>query len=122
MIGWPSLNNKRIGTVLRSSSWDAAPAVIADQTRSGKFITRIGHVKTPDSFNITMHMTLEEYRVFKNWWVNSCRRGFFTFGYPEIDDNTGVIVEYQFEPGSKIGKINTSANNLEITMTWLDAT
>lgn len=122
MVGWPTLNNRPIGKVLRSSSWETTPAVIADETRSGKFITRISHVSTPDCFNITMHMTLEEYRVFRSWWINVCRRGYFTFGYPKIDDNTGEIIEYQFEPKSKIGKINTSANNLEITMNWLEAT
>jgi len=120
MIAWPSINNKRIGTVLRSSSWDSTPAVIADETRSGKFITRINHVKTQDNFNITMHMTLEEYRVFQNWWINVCRRGFFTFGYPKIDDDTGEIIEYRFDPNAKISKNNTSANNLEITMTWME--
>jgi len=122
MINWPSLNGKRIGTVLNSSSWDSTPAVIAEETRSGKLITRIGRVKTPDGFNITMHMTLEEYRIFNRWWVNVCRRGFFSFGFPKIDDDTGEIMEYKFDPKSKIGKKNTSANNLEITMVWLEAT
>ena len=122
MISWPSFNGKRIGTVLNSSSWDSTPAVIAEETRSGKIITRIGNIKTPDSFNVVMHMTLEEYRVFESWRVNVCRRGFFTFGYPKIDDNTGEIVEYRFDPKSKIGKKNTSAYNLEITMVWLEAT
>jgi len=122
MINWPSLKGKRIGTVLNSSSWESAPAVIAEETRSGKLITRIAHISTPDSFNVTMHMTLEEYRVFNSWWVNVCRRGFFTFGYPKIDDNTGAITEYRFDPQAKIGKKNTSANNLEITMVWLEAT
>jgi len=122
MISWPTLNGKRIGTVLNSSSWESTPAVIADETRSGKLITRIGNTKTPDSFNVVMHMTLEEYRVFNSWWINVCRRSFFSFGYPKIDDDTGEIKEYKFDPKARIGKKNTSANNLEITMTWLEAT
>ena len=120
MIEWPTLNGKPAGTVLRSSSWDKAPGVIADQTRSGKFTVRINHVKTPNEFSITMHMTLEEYRVFNGWWEYSCRKGFYPFAFPKIDDNTGILAGYRFSPDSRPSVQNTSALNLEVSMNWME--
>ena len=122
MIAWPTVNGKYVGTVLRESSWDTTPAVIADQTKSGKYIVRGNHVHTPDGFSIVMHMTLPEYRVFDAWWRNTCRRGVYTFAYPKINDNTGILAEYQFEPNSNISIKNISGDNLEVTMSWMEAT
>jgi len=121
MIEWAKINGKLVGTVLRDSTWDSTPGVIADQTRSGKHKVRANHIFTPDGFSITMHMTLEEYRVFNVWWETVCRKGVYSFGYPKVNDNTGVIVEYQFVPDGKIQKRNTSALNLELTMNWMEA-
>jgi hypothetical protein len=121
MIAWPTINGKRIGRVLRSSSWDTTPGFICDQTRSGKYKTRANHISAPDEFDITMHMTLPEYRVFNVWWKTVCRKGVYTFGYPKINDNTEVIVEYQFSD-TKPNISNTSGDNLEITMRWMEAT
>ena len=95
--------------------------MIADQTRSGKFKTRANHIKAPDTFTITMHMTLDEYREWEKWWNNVCRKGVYTFAYPKINDNTGVLTEYQFSPDSRIETKNTSAYNLEISMRWMEA-
>jgi len=122
MIAWPAYNGKPIGTVLRSSAWESSPGIIADKTRSGKFKVRINHVNTPDTFSVVMHMTLPEYRVFKYWWKNICRKGFYTFAFPQIDDNTGVLVEYQFAPDSPVAPKNTSGYNLEVSMKWMEAT
>jgi hypothetical protein len=69
-----------------------------------------------------MHMTLDEYRVFKAWWINTDRKGVYTFAFPRIDDNTGETVEYQFVPNADISVNNTSAINLEITMQWQEVT
>ena len=122
MIAWPTLNGKLVGRVLRSSSWETAPVFISDQTRSGKLKVRATHVKIPDGFSIIMHMTLPEYRVFRAWWKNTCRKGVYTFAYPRVDDNTGELVEYQFEPDASPSVLNTSGDNLEVTMRWLEAT
>jgi hypothetical protein len=122
MISWPQLNGKPVGRVLRSSTWDTSPGIIADQTRSGKYKVRANHVFTPDAFKIEMHMTLAEYRVFDSWWRTVCRKGLFTFGYPKINDDTKAVVEYQFVPDSNPSIVNTSAYNLQITMEWMEAT
>jgi hypothetical protein len=121
MIAWPNYNGKPLGTVLRSSSWDTATGIIADATRSGKYKSRADHIKTPDAFNITMHMTLDQYRVFKAWWENTDRKGVYTFTYPRINDNTGELVEYQFVSDSRISIQNTSAFNIEVSMQWMEA-
>jgi len=120
-VPWPEYNGKRIGTVLRSSNWTIPLGVIGDQTRSGKISTRLAHINRPKMFNITMHMTLPEKRVFENWFVSVCRKGFFPFLFPRIDDNTGVMKAYRFSPESDIGESNTGADNLEVSMVWLEA-
>jgi hypothetical protein len=121
MIAWPSYNGKPIGKVLRSSSWNTPAGIIADQTRGGKFKVRAGHIAIPDAFNIVMHMTLPEYRIFMEWWKYACRKGLYTFAYPKIDDNSGIFAEYQFSPDSNPSVQNTSADNLEISMSWMEA-
>ncbi len=118
MITWATLNGKMIGTILRSSSWNTEMGVIADQTRSGKMKTRIAHVNKPMRFTITMHMTLDEYRLFDTWFRLNCRKGFYTFAYPKVNDNSGTLVEYRFVPTSSFGIVNTSGDNLEISMEW----
>jgi hypothetical protein len=120
MIAWPLFNGKPIGTVLRSSSWDEPLGIIGDQTRSGKLKVRAAHIKEPVGFNLTMHMTLDQYREFINWYRNTCRRGLYSFAYPKINDNTGILIEYRFVPDTKIGVKNTSALNLELTMNWIE--
>jgi hypothetical protein len=121
MIAWPTINGKLIGTVLRSSSWNAKPGVIADQTLSGKLKTRASHIKIPNPFTIIMHMTLEEYRAFDAWWENIDRNGVYPFAYPKINDTTGALVEYQFMPDSDIGIKNTTTLHVEISMAWQEA-
>jgi hypothetical protein len=122
MITWPTYNGKLVGTVLNTSTWNTVPGIIADETRSGKLKVRMDHIKTPDSFSVVMHMTLPEYRIFMSWWKHTCRKGVYAFVYPQIDDNTGVLVKYQFDPQSSPAIKNTSGDNLEITMSWLEAT
>jgi hypothetical protein len=121
LIPWPTYNGKRIGIVLRSSDWEAATGFIADKTRSGKSKRRADHIKAPDVFNITMHMTLPQYRVFMAWWKDTDRKGVYSFQYPKINDNTGELVEYEFADGSNPQIINTSGDNLEIAMQWTEA-
>jgi hypothetical protein len=118
---WPEYDGKRIGTVLRQSNWTTPLGIITDQTRAGKFLTRLAHIKKPKTFNIVMHMTLPEKRVFENWFDNVCRKGFFPFRFPRVDDNTGVIKTYQFAENTEPTYVNTSGDNLEVTMVWLEA-
>jgi hypothetical protein len=121
VIAWPTLNGKRIGVVLRATTWDAPLGIIADQTRSGKLKRRINHVATPGSFNVVMHMTLPEYRIFRAWWVNTNRKGFYSFAYPRLNDTTGDLVAYEFAPDTNPSIQNTSGDNLEISMHWMEA-
>jgi hypothetical protein len=121
MIAWPTYNGGLIGRVLRSTTWDSKPGVISDETRSGKRKVRAAHYKLPDEFSVVMHMTLPEYREFMSWWNNTCRKGLYTFAYPKINDNTGILAEYQFDPDSAIKIQNTSGDNLEISMNWMEA-
>jgi len=122
VVEFPKYNGKLIGTILRSSTWNMPLKIIADQTRSGKFTTRQAHVRKPTTFNITMHMTLTEKRIFENWFKSVCREGLYAFGYPRVDDNTGELRAYQFDPNTDPSWTNTGADNMECTMVWLEAT
>jgi len=122
VVQWPVHNGKPIGTILRTSSWNMPLKIIADQTRSGKYVTRQAHAKKPKTFNIVMHMTLTEKWVFENWFVTVCREGLYAFGYPRVDDNTGELRAYQFDPNTDPSWQNTGADNMEVTMVWMEAT
>jgi hypothetical protein len=121
-VNWPKYEGKLIGTVFRSSTWNMPLKIIADQTRSGKYTTRLAHIKRPKTFNIVMHMTLPEYRIFKDWFVRVCREGLYAFEYPIVDDNTGVMKAYQFDPNTDPSISNTGADNMEVSMVWMEAT
>ena len=121
-VQWPSVNGKLIGTVLRETAWDMPLKIIADQTRSGKYTTRLAHLKKPKTFKIVMHMTLAQKRVFEDWYERICREGAYAFAYPRVDDNTGEIRAYQFDPQTDPGWSNTGADNMEVSMVWMEAT
>jgi len=120
-VQWPMINGKRIGTVLRETAWDMPLKIIADQTRSGKYTTRLAHVKRPKTFSIVMHMTLNEKRIFEDWFARVCREGLYAFAYPRVDDNTGDLKAYQFDPQADPSWKNTGANNMEVSMVWMEA-
>jgi len=121
LIQWPTYNGKPIGTVLRSTSWNIPNGIIADQTRSGKYTMRLAHIKKPKVFNITMHMTLPQYRVFEVWFETVCRKGLYPFWFPKVNDNTGVMKQYQFSHDADISPTNTSGDNMELSMVWMEA-
>lgn len=120
-VQWPKINGKFIGTVFRTSTWNAPLKVIADQTRSGKYLTRLAHVKRPRAFAVVMHMTLPEYRIFEEWFAKTCREGLHAFEHPRIDDNDGALKAYQFDPSTDPSVSNTGADNMEVSMAWMEA-
>jgi hypothetical protein len=117
MVSWPAGVTQK---VLRDTTWNLPSGTIADPTRSGKYKVRAGHASQPKSFVVTMNIPLAEYRILENWYINTTRKGVFSFGFPKINDNTGVIVEYRFAPGSKISVSNPGALILNIKMEWLE--
>jgi hypothetical protein len=118
MVNWPAGVSKR---VLRDTAWDLPSGTIADKTRSGKYMVRAGHATEPRSFRVTLRMYLNEYRLFETWYNNTTRKGVLSFGFPKINDNTGVIAEYRFVPGSKISVSNPGALILDVNMEWVEA-
>jgi hypothetical protein len=118
MVNWPTGVRQK---VLRNTTWELPSGTIADKTRSGKYKVRAGHVSEPRSFSVTMNIPLEEYRILEDWYINIARKGVLSFGFPKINDNSGVIVEYRFAPGSKISVSNPGALILNVRMEWLEA-
>jgi hypothetical protein len=117
MVGWPAGVSKK---VLRDTTWDLPSGVIADKTRSGKDKVRAGHASAPKSFRVILRMYLDEYRVFENWYINTTRKGALSFAFPKVNDNSGVIAEYRFAPGSNISVSNPGALILTVNMEWLE--
>jgi hypothetical protein len=118
MVGWPAGVRQK---VLRDTTWELPSGTIADGTRCGKDKVRAGHASESKSFAVTMNIPLNEYRILENWYINSTRKGVFSFAFPKINDNTGAIVEYRFAPGSKISVSNPGALIVNIKMEWLEA-
>jgi hypothetical protein len=117
MVDWPSGCSKK---VLRDTTWKLPSGVIADPTLSGKYKIRAGHASEPKSFSVAMNIPLEEYRILESWYIGATRKGVLSFGFPKINDNSGVIVEYRFAPGSGISVSNPGALILNVRMEWLE--
>jgi hypothetical protein len=117
MVNWPSGVSQK---VLRDTTWELPSGTIADQTRSGKYKVRAGHATEPKSFSVTMNIPLEEYRILESWYIGVTRKGVFSFGFPKINDNSEVITEYRFVPGSGISVSNPGALILNVRMEWLE--
>jgi hypothetical protein len=82
---------------------------------------RAGRASEPKSFAVAMNLPLAEYRILESWYVNTTRKGVFSFGFPKINDAAGAMVEYRFVPGSKIAVSNPGALILNIRMEWIEA-
>jgi hypothetical protein len=65
-------------------------------------------------------MYLDEYRIFENWYIYTTRKGVFSFGFPKINDDSGVITEYLFNPGSKPSISNPGGLVTDVSMEWLE--
>jgi hypothetical protein len=109
-----------VGSVLRPSTWNNPLGIIADQTRSGDFITRPGLVKTPRRINVVIQFTYEEYIIFDNWYENICRRGVYSFLYPKVNLKNGPLAEYAFDADADLEYGNPGGDMVEVRMVWLE--
>lgn len=112
---WPEGVRKR---VLRETTWVMPICVIADETRCGKKKVRPSTQLAPDSFNVSMNFTYEEYVLFKSWFKTTLRKGAVSFMYPEIDAINGQDKEYRFVPGSTIEPDNPGGKIVHVPMQW----
>jgi hypothetical protein len=117
MVDWPAGVRQK---ALQDTTWELPSGTIADKTRSGKYKVRAGHASAPKSFNVTIRMYLGEYRILEDWYVNTTRKGVLSFGFPKLNDNSGVITEYRFAPNSTISVSNPGALVVEVSMEWLE--
>jgi hypothetical protein len=118
---WPAdAQGKPIGSILRPSTWNNPLGIIADQTRSGDFITRPSHIKTPRLLNVVIQFSYEEYETFDYWFENECRRGEYTFLYPKVNRKNGPLTEYGFQADSELDYGNPGGDIVEIKMVWLE--
>lgn len=112
---WPEGVRKR---VLRDTTWDMPVCAIADETRCGRRKVRPATQLTPDTFNVSMNFTYEEYLLFKQWFKTTLRHGALSFLYPQIDAVNGNNVEYRFVPGSSVQPDNPGGKILHVPMQW----
>lgn len=73
------------------------------------------HYATPKTFSCKMHLTLEEYRYFENWFENVCLGGAESFRFPKIDDNSGTLALYRFSGDNGISINNPDGDIIEIS-------
>jgi hypothetical protein len=118
MVSWPSGVRQK---VLRDTTWELPSGTIADQTRSGKYKVRAGYASAPGLLRVMMRIPLEEYRILEDWYITVTRKGVFSFRFPKINDNSGVITEYRFNPGSSLSVSNPGGLILDVSMEWLEA-
>jgi hypothetical protein len=65
-------------------------------------------------------MYLEEYRIFENWYTAVTRKGVLSFGFPKINDNSEIIKEYRFVPGSAPAVSSPGGLIVDVSMEWLE--
>ncbi len=118
MIDWPTNVNMKIR---RESNWETPLKIIAQQTRCGRKKTRASGTCQPQTFHVTLKMSLAEKILFLNWFENSLGSGVESFGFPRIDDNSGAIGEYRFVVGSSIKWSNESGKVITASMEWEEA-
>lgn len=116
MIAWPEGVNKKARR--NGTNWDLPNGVIEDKTRSGKKKRRLATSFEKSAFSVSFIFTLKEYRIFKVWWKDVCRFGFYSFAFPCVDDNTGELKEYRFIAGSRPKEINESGDKITVQMEW----
>jgi hypothetical protein len=117
MVNWPAGVTQK---VLRDTTWDLPSGTIANKTRSGKDMVRAGHASASKAFSVIMRMYLDEYRLFESWYTSVTRKGVLSFGFPKINDNSGVIAEYRFNPGSTPAVSNPGGLVVNVRMEWLE--
>lgn len=112
-----------VNTLIRRSgtSWNGINAVIEDTTLSGRAKRRFRGSYAKRTFSVKMIFTLDEYRLFNEWYQNKCRLGFYPFNFPTIDAVSGSGAKtsvYRFAAGSPPSYSNPSGNRIEVTMSW----
>jgi hypothetical protein len=118
-MSWPAnLQGRLVGSIQRPSTWNNPLGVIADQTRSGDFITRPNHVKTPRRINVVIQFTYDDYLIFDNWYENTIRRGVYSFLYPKLNLKEGPLTEYCFNADSDPDYGNPDGDIIEVKMVW----
>lgn len=117
MVDWASGVNKKI---LRSgTSWNNINAVIEDATRSGKTKRRLMACKEKRKFSVAMRFSETEYQLFNDWYENTCKYGFYSFSFPQIDKvGSTNEKEYRFVAGSEPNFSNSTGIMIDCTMEW----
>ena len=69
-------------------------------------------------FSVTIHFSLDEYNIFRQWYINQCKYGANSFLFPCIDSNSGEDKEYRFALGGNPRYTNPSGVIIECSMTW----
>lgn len=117
MISWPVGVRQ---TILRDTQWTVPVCTIADETRCGRKKVRVSNTLQPTTFNVSIRMTIDEAKIFINWYRGNCRNGAESFLFPRIDDITGTneLVEYRISPNTNVEWDNPSGLLTTCKMQW----
>ena len=117
MVQWAS----GVNTIIRrsGSTWNEVEGFIEDESLSGKTKRRIAHSMGKRPFSVVMQFSFSEYETFTQWYNETCRRGAYSFSFPQID-KTGTVQnkEYRFAQGGQPSYSNPSSTTIDCTMTW----
>lgn len=70
-------------------------------------------------FTVKMRISLEQYQDFHNWYVNTTKKGVYSFKFPQIDlGNPDVYAEYRFASGGAPKYSNNSGLMIDVSMVW----
>lgn len=106
--------------VLRDgSNWTETVGFIEDKTMSGKRKRRLAYYSEKRPFTVKMRFTFDEYLIFRNWYENVLKKGFFSFYFPKIDEpSSNTLGRYRFVADGKPQFSNPSGKLVDATMKW----
>jgi len=116
IVSWSTYVNTKI---LRSTTWEETDGFIQDKTRSGKQKRRGAFSQEKRPFNVRMRMSESEYQYFHSWYVNTTKKGVYSFYFPVIDaENKTTYKTYRFAEGGAPKYSNPSGIMIDVSMEW----
>lgn len=116
-VAWADGVNKKVRR--SGTSWNDQCGFVEDETRSGKTKRRLSHTMEKRKFSVSFLFDYSEYVIFKQWFNDVTKKGFYSFMFPQIDVlGGGADTEYRFVSDGAPKYSNPNGSKIEVSMDW----
>ena len=116
MIEWADGVNTKI--LRNGTSWNDVVGFKEYKTLSGKPKRRIANSFAKRPFTVKMRFSVDEYKLFEEWWNDKCLRGINSFAFPMVDNDVVTYREYQFASNGAPKYSNNKGKFIDCAMVW----